>query len=156
MRWAVVAAAVWFVAMPQERIYAVNPYPIQPTPLHVALAQMVAGCLSQIGAEIVAQPIGWWVADQLVTEDGAQPYGMYSPPTVSRSAAIVLRTEYHLHPSVITHELVHALAKDGEHDHTAMRHCTIVLPGGLDSLPRLSADSMDVIRARHGGGIYPR
>lgn len=111
-------------ASPQATPSDITAIDIRPMPvlqMHVGIWQDVERCLG-----IRARTgVTWLVARRLVRGDGVLVYGLTQMhPT---SPVIILERGYWLHPSVISHEAIHAITGSAEEP----TRCVLEVPGAL-------------------------
>jgi hypothetical protein len=111
--------------MPDTAYVLLDPRPIAPTPLHIAVRDMIGLCA---GKEMTYGPVGLTMADSIIgIPSGTLAYGISGQD--ERGQVVIIETAFVHNAAVISHEFLHALHAASEGDRT-MRACTLYV--GMD------------------------
>lgn len=118
---------------PDTAYVLLSPRPASPTPLHLAVRQMVGMCA---GAEQAHGPVGLATADSIIgLPSGNLAYGIGGSD--ADGALIIIDAAFFHNAAVVSHEMLHVLHRAGETSRIMMR-CTLYV--GVDMPIRTVVD----------------
>lgn len=121
------ATAAYTVRAPGDMLVIEGRWHEGPLNTHLGVWHDVEDCLHQ-----TADPrsVRWGTA-RLLIQDSLLAYGATVFDDDGAPVAIIFDRRYALHPTVISHEIIHAITRRRSHENPALEACQMLLPDGL-------------------------
>jgi hypothetical protein len=140
----------WLLTVITGGVFAAGVVGLQPTPMHLSIVEMTTGCM---GATPQYTITSWAIATSIIDMETGEPaYGVTVMDPNTMTARVYIERGYWLHPTVISHEVTHAITGRAEDEMTpAEWRCVMQVPTELGLRPAVSADSLRALELATGG-----